>query len=258
MSELENGNLEDFGVVEEVWEASSGKGRNIKVNSIRYFSPKDNINVPEIKTGDMVKFEYTKSGKDGSLLLLHRMSIMSSEDIDKMHPDAPKADDKCQIGVGKPPHKEQKSLINFGSGVVEPIAGIDDIKKSWDQFNMIKKAVVEAGDIQTIRRKRDGVEKEEAYIKKSGWRKVQVAYGLRTEIINKERVEANGTVFYNFIIRATARGGQYAEAIGSCNTGERQFAHGESDVMMTAQTRATNRAISDLVGGGDVSAEEME
>ena len=117
----------------------------------------------------------------------------------------------------------------------------------------LKAAVMDEGDVVQITQ---GTEKK-SYIKKSGWRKIQAAYGIKTKILAKEREDINGTIFWNFQVAAYAPNGAFSENIGSCNSGERSFAHGESDIMMTAQTRATNRAISDVVGGGDVSAEEL-
>ena len=38
----------------------------------------------------------------------------------------------------------------------------------------------------------------------------------------------------------------------------KRFTHAEHDIISTAHTRAKNRAISDIIGTGEVSAEEME
>jgi hypothetical protein len=46
--------------------------------------------------------------------------------------------------------------------------------------------------------------------------------------------------------------------VGACASNERRFAHLDHDVRATAHTRGKNRAIADLVGGGEVSAEELE
>lgn len=166
----------------------------------------------------------------------------------------PPARTETYTSVNWPIQPQTQSITAVQVGIVEPLVSIDKVKQAWAKWQAMKSAVVDAGDIQPI--VRNG--KKEAYIKKSGWRKIQVAYGIRTEILDHERTDQKGMIFHNYQVRATSPGGSYAEAIGSCNSGERQFAHGESDIMMTAQTRATNRAISDLVGGGDVSAEEME
>jgi hypothetical protein len=46
--------------------------------------------------------------------------------------------------------------------------------------------------------------------------------------------------------------------IGTCSTTERKFSKPEHDILAIAHTRAKNRAISDLIGLGEVSAEELE
>src|SRR5690606_31072830 len=66
------------------------------------------------------------------------------------------------------------------------------------------------------------------------------------------------------VVRATAPWGQTVEAVGLCDTREARFrsaaarAKATHDVEATAATRATNRAISDLIAAGEVSAEEIE
>jgi hypothetical protein len=65
-------------------------------------------------------------------------------------------------------------------------------------------------------------------------------------------------------MRAIAHNGQYMDGFGACSTNESRFASAggrqklENDLRTTAATRATNRAISDLVGFGQVSAEEAD
>jgi hypothetical protein len=52
--------------------------------------------------------------------------------------------------------------------------------------------------------------------------------------------------------------GRSMTAVAVCPSKERKFAHPEHDVFAVCHTRAVNRAISDLVGLGEVSAEEIE
>jgi len=63
---------------------------------------------------------------------------------------------------------------------------------------------------------------------------------------------------YHFDYRAIAQTGRYAEGSGSASTAERESSDKMiHDTRSLAQTRAMNRAISNLVGGGEVSAEEV-
>ncbi len=104
------------------------------------------------------------------------------------------------------------------------------------------------------------------FVKKSGWRKIARAFGLSVEI-RSQHVERDGDgvpVRANVVARAVhAPTGQFSDGDGGCSTAESRFAKAkgrqklENDLLATATTRAKNRAISDLVGMGDVSAEEV-
>lgn len=99
--------------------------------------------------------------------------------------------------------------------------------------------------------------------KKSAWRKLARYFQISTQIIREEsHRDEEGHLVSTVVVRATAPWGQFAEAIAKCSTRESRFAHdtrkADHDCPATAQTRATNRAVSDLIAAGEVSAEEME
>lgn len=98
--------------------------------------------------------------------------------------------------------------------------------------------------------------------KKSAWRKLQRHFNISTEVrsIAKERLaDEGGTFVATVTVRAVAPWGQSAEAVGACatdeETGRRTITI--ADAIATAETRATNRAVSNLIAMGEVSAEEM-
>ncbi|GAG81350.1 unnamed protein product, partial [marine sediment metagenome] len=102
-------------------------------------------------------------------------------------------------------------------------------------------------------------------VKKSGWLKYALACNLNLEKIDEREIDkemppdsGNWVTIYHFDYRAIAQTGRYAEGSGSASTDEREdsgkIIH---DTRSLAQTRAMNRAISNLVGGGEVSAEEV-
>lgn len=99
--------------------------------------------------------------------------------------------------------------------------------------------------------------------KKSAWRKLARYFQISTQIIREEsHRDEEGHLISTVVVRASAPWGQFAEAIAKCSTRESRFAHdtrkADHDCPATAQTRATNRAVSDLIAAGEVSAEEME
>lgn len=108
--------------------------------------------------------------------------------------------------------------------------------------------------------------REGKFPKKSAWRKISRAFNLSTQLIEVvvERDDKGAPLRAQAIVRAIAPNGQISDGDGYCAATEPRFdrASGrqklENDLRTTATTRAKNRAISDLVGMGQVSAEEIE
>jgi hypothetical protein len=107
---------------------------------------------------------------------------------------------------------------------------------------------------------------EDKFLKKSGWRKIARAFNLSvTKIVDRVERDAEGNPLRaEATYRALAPNGQVQDGDGYCSADEKRFANAggrqklENDLRATATTRAKNRAISDLVGMGEVSAEEVE
>jgi hypothetical protein len=134
--------------------------------------------------------------------------------------------------------------------LIRPAASVADIVIAWQDYQNLKTKLLNENDYQMISGKN--------CIKKSGWRKIQTAFSISDELMNEERKEFKDYFIYEVTVKATAPNGRFAFGIGSCASNERKFSHVEHDVRSTAHTRAKNRAIADLVGGGDVSAEEVD
>lgn len=129
-------------------------------------------------------------------------------------------------------------------------------------FEGLKMSLLTDSDIQTIKTK-DG--KERSFIKRSGFRKLALAFNISDEIISKEQnvvsvPDDKGPPYtiWTVTVKATASNGRSSLGLGSCSSRERAFAHPDHDILATAHTRAKNRAISDLIGSGEISAEEIE
>ena len=91
--------------------------------------------------------------------------------------------------------------------------------------------------------------------KKSAFRKLAKFYGVSTEIVEKTKEPHPGGSFtWHYTVKATA-GGVTQDGEGSCTSTEKG-GKSEHDTRATAHTRAKSRAISDLIGFGQVSAEE--
>ncbi len=107
------------------------------------------------------------------------------------------------------------------------------------------------------------------YIRKSGWRKLAMVFGINLRVVGMDREnhrDGHGTYYlWNARVRAEhPASGKYVEGIGVANSRDQFFTRGgkrpadEKDIKLKSQTVGMNRAISDLIGGGQMSAEEME
>jgi len=119
--------------------------------------------------------------------------------------------------------------------------------------------------------------------KKSAWRKLATAFKISDDIVTEQLIfdENDGQIVSaRYKVRATLPNGRSTIGVGVCSifdkirykaTGKYEadketpshfelrgrFSHAEHDIPSTAHTRAKNRAIADLIGAGEVSAEEL-
>ena len=131
--------------------------------------------------------------------------------------------------------------------IVNPSVSPAEAVNAWKVYQEMKAALATDEDKQVIQGR--------TFLKKSYWRKVERFYSLNSECI-KEWTEdlPTGRMFYAIYRASHPKTGLFADGDGA------DFADSVEDYhnsRATAHTRAKNRAISDLVGGGEVSAEEM-
>jgi hypothetical protein len=135
--------------------------------------------------------------------------------------------------------------------IVKPSIRTQDAMADLRSFEELKSKLLTEKDYQVISGKN--------FIKKSGWRKLALVFNISDQIVESTRtVRENGSFVWNLRVRATAPNGRFTEAVGACDSLERKFAHPEHDVYATGHTRSKSRAISDLIGAGEISAEEMD
>ena len=129
---------------------------------------------------------------------------------------------------------------------------IQEAKEQFHEYQQLREELATEDDIVKISGKEHPT--------KSFVRKVSRFFNLSCEITEDEAIEVGGEIIgWKASARATHIGtGQYQEADGSCEMSEKskdqQTIH---NVRAHAITRAKNRAILDLVGFGEVSAEEI-
>lgn len=143
---------------------------------------------------------------------------------------------------------------------VEPLLPMDPqtAREAMTKYRELTEAMLTPDDWQTIPNGR--------FVKRSGFQKIASGYGVSIEILAEdvERDDKGQPVRASATVRATHPSGRFADGSGRCSIDETRFrtpsgrAKAEHDVAATAVTRATNRAISNLVGFGQVSAEEVD
>jgi len=176
-----------------------------------------------------------------------------------------------------------KSIIipEAPSAIVKPAVSSQEALEAWNDYLDLKKKIVEENDIQEIQGK--------IFLKKSYWRKIATFFNLTVDLVSESHEVINGELVWNFACKATAPNGRSAIGTGSCSAYEKAtYIDGKPcqkkvtkwgerngkkfpvewewepaqpnsihNVRTTAETRAWNRAVSNLVGGGEVSAEEV-
>lgn len=136
-----------------------------------------------------------------------------------------------------------------------------EVVEAMREHQLLLRDILDASDWQ------GEPDKKGSFVKKSGWRKVALAYNLTLEPVSElvERDEHGVPRRATSTWRAVAPNGRSLAASGHCSYDESRFSGPkgntsklENDLRTTAETRAKNRAISDLIGMGKVSAEEVD
>ena len=163
-------------------------------------------------------------------------------------------DSSCGSGimaVKKKKNENEIVVVEQDSSAISTV-NVDQALEEWNAYQKITELMLDETDYQQIQGR--------AFKKKSAWRKYARAFNITTEIIDKDIVKTDkGQVKEaSFIVRATLPTGRYADGWGNCSRQEGNKAHPNHDIPATAMTRATNRAIADLIGAGEVTAEEIQ
>ena len=155
----------------------------------------------------------------------------------------------------KPAQVENHAIVPFKADL-PALPPKEEVDAYLDMYNYVKKKIVDDSDFNNIQGKK--------FMKKSGWRKFIKAFNLSIELIEKNVFNLDDDTHAEVRVRASLPSGQAVEgyAIKSKSEyySERYKNYGNynlHNLISTAYTRAVNRAISDLVGFGEVSAEEV-
>lgn len=137
--------------------------------------------------------------------------------------------------------------------VILPIApSVEDTLQQAKDFHRIKSGLIKMMPNSTCQIQ------GKPFLKKEGWRWIALHFQLSDEIISHTTDKHKDVIVERIVVKTSSPNGRFTTGVGICSSKERNFAHPEHDIFATAHTRAKNRAISDMVGGGEVSAEEMQ
>lgn len=127
---------------------------------------------------------------------------------------------------------------------------VEKAAEVMQKFQQLKTNVLDRNDTLSIQ--------GNSYIKRSGWRKIALAFNVRTEILETKIFEKEGVLIAEVKARAIAPNGRFADEIASCDSTEftAKIQATRHNILTKATTRSINRCLSDLCGGGEVSAEE--
>lgn len=135
----------------------------------------------------------------------------------------------------------------------------------WKDYQKLCKGLLDKNDYQKIivkEKNENGayIKSERHFKKKSAWQKLARAFNVDTHIIAHEimRTKMGRVKEAYYCVRASLPNGRSVESDALCSRSEiGKDKVSDHTIMATAKTRATNRAIAELIGAGEVSAEEM-
>jgi len=157
--------------------------------------------------------------------------------------------------------------ITHQTGLVAPVCSVQESVRIFKEFEQAKKQILNDNDVLWIGDDgRPAIEGQgKPHIKRSGWRKLARFFGLSWDIENVERLGMRaGGYMYKVRVKVWHPAGASVISEGVATSKDSFFTKGgrkeasEENVLMKAQTVAVNRAISDILGSGEVSGEERE
>jgi hypothetical protein len=145
---------------------------------------------------------------------------------------------------------DKKTLTAYLAAIEDPQA-LELQKRLAGAYDAACRSLIGPNDVQK--------EGDREFKKKSAWRKLQRYFSISTDVVEITKEFIGDEFMATVTVRASAPWGQTAMAAGSCATDEEKGRRSitMADAVGTAETRATNRAVSNLIAMGEVSAEEI-
>ena len=152
-------------------------------------------------------------------------------------------------------------------GFMSPAATLDEAFQAFEMFDKAKERLLRDQDVVWFGKAgapvKKGTPDAKPYLLKSAWRRMARFFGLSIDVEGREKIGEGDDYIWAYRYRITHPCGAYVVSEGVCSSKDSFFTKGgrvkadEADVMLKAMTVAINRGVSDLLGSGEVSGEEM-
>lgn len=212
---------------------------------------------------------YFKEQRD-KILGLHEPFALPEESIRAQKQHDNKTPEPKEQGTKTPPNLNKQSSVpcvpGETSSLLVPAGTIKDAVELFKVYEQAKKEILNDKDVLWIGANGAPAEKGKGqpHIKRSGWRKLARFFNLSVEPIKRERIGTGKEYTWIYTVKVSHPNGAFFVGDGAASSNDKFFTKGgkveanEEDVMMKAETVAINRTISDMLGGGECSAEEVE
>lgn len=259
----ENNNEEkviDEDELDDLLEEAKGESTEIEVEPVKEEAKESEIEIElEPEKQKVVEIEPEKEG-EGVELEVEKETEIYTREQETVVPRATIAEQSHQPTQAIQPITPQ-------TGLVAPVCSVEESVRIFKEFEQAKSKILTGNDVLWIGDDgRPAIEGQgKPHIKRSGWRKLARFFGLSWDIENiKKLAMENGGYMYKVRVRVWHPAGASVISEGIATSRDSFFTKGgrkeanEENVLMKAQTVAVNRAISDILGSGEVSGEEKE
>lgn len=160
-------------------------------------------------------------------------------------------------------HNQNKNDVVLAETIFTPVMDVKSATQGFKDFQKLKLELLSESDIVEIQGK--------PHVKKSGWNKLAVFFGVSTRTTKSEKLEnpdgsyewrvtteaykknKEGVIIYSVERSALVSSLEKEKTEGMKNSPRKSH-----DVFASAETRAEGRTLAAFFGSGEVSAEEME
>ena len=147
------------------------------------------------------------------------------------------------------------------------IVDVDSAIEQWDAYQALCRRLLDPEkDFQKFKTKEKDLDENwvtviKSFPKRSAFQKLGRAFNANTRIVDHTeiRTQTGRVKESEYIVEASLpKNIRVVQAMASCSRSEKgKKDASDHDIKATAETRATNRALANLIGAGEVSADEM-